>query len=155
MWITEEQALFALKTHIVTSWKQNVPHDVWTAWSPVALHLPARLGLMFNTHLPWCFLVSSLCKYQWTNPRKNLPLALCRLKTNKLETFCSLLCRYTQKQHVYSCSPKSVLAFAEVSHIMAVRSSSDIFSFFCMLQFSGKNFSTWSLSQNVADKSRW
>lgn len=69
-----------------------------------------------------------------------------------MERLCSLLCRYAQKQHVYSCSPNSVLELAEVSHVMAVRSSSDILSFFCMLQSSGKKFSTWSLSQDGKKK---
>lgn len=68
---------------------------------------------------------------------------------------CSLPRWYTQKQHIYACLPKSVLELIDVSHVMAVRSSSDILSFFCMLQFSGKKFSTWLLIWGVPDESGW
>lgn len=100
VWIAEEHAPLTLRTHIVTSWKQNVTCDVWRAWSLVALqddrvHLPWSEGK--HTYLLWCFPVSPLCKYQWPTPRKILPLALCRLRTKEWETFCSLLCRYNSE----------------------------------------------------------
>lgn len=68
-----------------------------------------------------------------------------------METLLSLLPRQAQKQQIYTCLPKSV---AEASHVMVVRSSSDILSFFCMLQFSGKKLSTGSLKSRHRHRKR-
>lgn len=61
--------------------------------------IPACLSLKANTHLPWCFPVSSFCKYQWTNPQRNRPLSLCRLGRKGLETLLITPLIYSETAH--------------------------------------------------------